>query len=308
MAGVADRAFREVCAEFGAAYLVGEMASARGIAMGNRKSMELLSVERVGPPMAVQLFGDDPDSMARAARAALAQRPDIIDINMGCPAPKVAAGGGGAALMRRPELAARIVRAVSDAVAIPVTVKMRKGWDEESVNAVEFARLMERSGAAALTVHGRTRAQMYAPPVDLDVIAEVKAAVSIPVIGNGDIFSAEEAQSMYDRTGCDLVMVGRGALGAPWLFAEIEAWLRYRRRRAPPPGGAPQGAPAGAGAAAGGRTHGGDAAASGAFMPVPRHGNGAAGIAQARRLVYAGLAGRGQTAADGRADRGAGGH
>jgi nifR3 family TIM-barrel protein len=235
MAGVADRAFREVCAEFGAAYLVGEMASARGIAMGNRKSMELLSVERVGPPMAVQLFGDDPDSMARAARAALAQRPDIIDINMGCPAPKVAAGGGGAALMRRPELAARIVRAVSDAVAIPVTVKMRKGWDEESVNAVEFARLMERSGAAALTVHGRTRAQMYAPPVDLDVIAEVKAAVSIPVIGNGDIFSAEEAQSMYDRTGCDLVMVGRGALGAPWLFAEIEAWLRYRRRRAPPP-------------------------------------------------------------------------
>ncbi len=229
MAGVADRAFREICAGFDASYLVGEMASSKGIVMENSNSCKLLELAECGCPMAIQLFGDEPQTMAQAAKAALSHRPDIIDINMGCPTPKIAGNGGGSALMRRPELASRIVEAVVAAVDIPVTVKIRKGWDEDTVNAVEFARLMEKSGAAAITVHGRTREQMYAPPVDLDIIAAVKSAVSIPVIGNGDIFSAADASKMFKHTGCDLVMVGRGALGTPWIFTQIAVWLKEGR-------------------------------------------------------------------------------
>ncbi len=226
MAGVADRAFRELCVRFGAAYVVGEMVSAKGITMGDRKSDELLFLSDEERPAAVQLFGDDPAIMAEAAQRVLAYRPQAIDINMGCPAPKVVRSGGGSALMRRPETAQAVVKAVVKAVDIPVTVKIRAGWDESEKNAVELARRCEAAGASAITVHGRTREQMYAPPVDLDIIRQVKQAVSIPVIGNGDICDAKSAARMLEETGCDLVMVGRGALGRPWVFAQISAYLK----------------------------------------------------------------------------------
>lgn len=225
MAGVTDRAFREICKSFGAAYLVGEMASAKGMHYSDRKTASLLGVSDYERPIAVQLFGDEPDIVAQAAVKALEYHPDVIDLNMGCPAPKIAGNGGGAALMKRPELAGKVTEAVVNAVDIPVTVKFRKGWDDESVNAVEFARIMEQSGAAALTVHGRTRKQFYQPPVDLDIIAEVKQAVSIPVIGNGDCVDIQSVENMYDYTKCDLVMIGRGALGCPWLFAQVNSYL-----------------------------------------------------------------------------------
>jgi tRNA-dihydrouridine synthase B len=228
MAGVSDHAMRTLCKRFGASYMIGEMVSAKAVGMGNRRSNELLVVPDEQRPMAVQLFGNRPEDMAEAARRALDYRPDIIDINMGCPAPKVAGQGGGAALMRQPELAAAMVKAVVAAVDIPVTVKIRKGWDDKSVNALDFARLMEQSGAAALTIHGRTRAQMYTPPADWDIIARVKEALSIPVIGNGDIATAEDAKRMYDHTGVDLVMVGRAACGRPWIFRQIADLLGGR--------------------------------------------------------------------------------
>lgn len=225
MAGVADRAFRELCRDYGSAVSVGEMVSAKGLCYGDRKSGELLVLGEAERPGAVQLFGDDPDILAEAARRALAWRPDWIDLNMGCPAPKITGSGAGSALMKDPEKAGRIVRAVADAVPLPVTVKFRKGWDAAHVNAVEFARICEANGAAALTVHGRTREQMYQPGADWNIIRAVKAAVAIPVIGNGDVTDAESAAAMYAATGCDLVMVGRAALGRPWVFRQIERYL-----------------------------------------------------------------------------------
>lgn len=225
MAGVADSAFRHICKEFGAAYMVGEMASAKGMHFSDRKTASLLCVSKYERPVAVQLFGDEPQIMAEAAKKALEYQPDIIDINMGCPAPKIAGNGGGSALMKNPALAGRIAEAVVRAVDLPVTVKFRKGWDNETVNAVEFGRVMEQSGAAALTVHGRTRQQFYTPPVDLDIIAAVKQAVSIPVIGNGDCIDLHSVIEMYNYTKCDLVMIGRGALGNPWLFRQVREYL-----------------------------------------------------------------------------------
>ena len=225
MAGVADSAFRQICKEFGACYLVGEMASAKGMHYSDKKTARLLTVREQERPIAVQLFGDEPEILAEAARKALAFQPDVIDINMGCPAPKVAGNGGGSALMKNPALAARITEAVVRAVDLPVTVKFRKGWDDQSANAVEFARAIEQSGAAAVTVHGRTRQQYYAPPVDLDIIAAVKQAVSIPVIGNGDCIDLPSVMKMYEYTKCDLVMIGRGALGSPWIFRQVDRYL-----------------------------------------------------------------------------------
>jgi len=175
--------------------------------------------------MAVQLFGDKPELMARAAEIALPYSPDVIDLNMGCPAPKVTSNGGGCALMKNPALAGEIIKRVVRAVPVPVSVKIRKGWSVDSVNAVEIAKIAEKNGAAAITVHARTRDQMYSPPADLDIITAVKAAVKIPVIGNGDVASPYDAKNMLDITGCDLVMVGRGALGAPWIFKRIENFL-----------------------------------------------------------------------------------
>lgn len=235
MAGVADRAFRRVCVEFGAAYVVSEMVSCKGLCFSDRKSRELLELDEEERPAGVQLFGDDPDIMARAAELAMEVRPDIIDINMGCPAPKIAGNHCGSALMREPELCRRIVAAVAGAVPVPVTAKIRKGYARDSVNAVEVAQAVEAGGAAAVTVHGRTRDQMYAPPVDWDIIRQVKQAVSIPVIGNGDVTGPGEAAALLEQTGCDLVMVGRGALGAPWVFAEIEAYLGHGQVLPPPP-------------------------------------------------------------------------
>jgi len=228
MAGVADTAFRRICKEYGAAYVVGELVSAKGMTYHSRNSAKLLEITEEERPMAVQLFGSEPETMAEAAGMSLENAPDIIDINMGCPAPKVTSTGAGSALMKDLPRASRIIEAVRNAVPshIPVTVKFRKGWDDSLVNAVEFARMAEQSGAAAITIHGRTRAQMYAPSADWEIIRRVKESVSIPVIGNGDVDSPQSAARMYQQTGVDLVMVGRGALGRPWLFAQIRAYLK----------------------------------------------------------------------------------
>lgn len=225
MAGVADRAMREICREYGAAFTVGELTSSRGITLNDKKSAELLSCSDKERPFASQLFGNDPEIMAAAAIRALEFNPDFIDINMGCPAPKVAGNGGGSALMRDPRLAEKIVRAVVTAVNVPVTVKMRTGFDKDSINAPELAKRCENAGAAVITVHGRTRAQMYAPPVDLNSIAAVKESVKIPVIGNGDVTDGKSAKYMYEATGCDFVSVGRAAQGNPFVFAEINAYM-----------------------------------------------------------------------------------
>ncbi len=227
MAGVADRAFRELCRGYGAAYTVCEMASAKGISLGDKKSAELLYISEAERPAGSQIFGNSPETMAIAAQKALEYSPDFIDINMGCPAPKVASSGGGALLMKDPLNSAKIVEAVVKAVNVPVTVKMRSGWDDTNINAVELAKRCEAAGAAAITVHGRTKVQMYAPPVNIDIIRLVKEAVSIPVIGNGDVVDGKSAAKMMEETGCDMVMVGRGALGRPWVFQEINAYLNH---------------------------------------------------------------------------------
>ena len=224
MAGVADRAMREICEKYGAAYAVGELTSAKALSLGDKKSAQFLERGNLSV-FANQLFGGEPSSMAEAAKIAESFAPDFIDINMGCPAPKVANNGGGSSLMKDPVLAGKIVRAVKDATTLPVTVKIRAGWDSESINAVLVAKICEENGAVAITVHGRTRAQMYAPPVSLDIIKEVKSAVKIPVIGNGDVVDGASAKRMYEETGCDFVMVGRGAMGTPWVFNQINAFM-----------------------------------------------------------------------------------
>lgn len=224
MAGIADRAFRELCTQFGAAYTVTEMVSSKGLTMGDKKSGELLTIgsER---PCGAQIFGDDPQIMAQAAVKCLEYKPDIIDINMGCPAPKVAMNGGGASLMKKPQLAYEITKAIVEAVNIPVTVKIRKGWDDDNINAVEMALLAQKAGASAVAVHGRTRQQMYSGTVDYDIIAEVKNALDIPVIANGDITDEQSAAIMLEKTNADAIMIGRGALGNPWVFSRINAYL-----------------------------------------------------------------------------------
>lgn len=235
MAGVADRAFRETCVRFGASYAVSEMVSSKGLQFNDKKTGELMALSGAERPAGIQLFGSEPAVMAQAAEKAMKYRPDIIDINMGCPAPKVSCSGSGSALMKNPGLCGEIVAAVKSAVPVPVTVKMRKGWDSGSVNAVEVAKICEAAGADAVTVHGRTREQMYAPSADWEIIRQVKQAVGIPVIGNGDVVSAQTAAQMLEQTGCDAVMVGRGALGNPWIFSQINAYLTDSCRIVPPP-------------------------------------------------------------------------
>ena len=224
MAGVTDAAFRRLCRQQGAALTCTEMVSARALVYRGKKTEALLWCPPEDHPVAAQIFGHEPEIMAQAAPMALAlSGADILDINMGCPVGKVIRSGDGSALMRDPVLAGKIIEAVVKAVDVPVTVKFRKGWDGGSVNAVEFARVCEASGASAIAVHGRTRAQMYAGRADWDIIREVKRAVSIPVFANGDIFSGADAEHLLRYTGCDFAMVGRGCFGDPWLFARANA-------------------------------------------------------------------------------------
>ncbi|MEF2700762.1 MAG: tRNA dihydrouridine synthase DusB [Oscillospiraceae bacterium] len=224
MAGVTDAAFRAVCRAQGAALTCTEMVSAKALVYKDEKTKSLLWMPEDEHPAAAQIFGHEPDVMAEAAPMALAlSGADILDINMGCPVGKVIRSGDGSALMRDPELAGRIIEAVVQAVDVPVTVKFRKGWDGGNLNAVEFARVCEQAGAAAVAVHGRTRVQMYSGRADWDVIRDVKRAVTIPVIANGDIFSGVDAAHILRYTGADLAMVGRGAFGDPWLFARGNA-------------------------------------------------------------------------------------
>ena len=224
MAGVTDFAFRRVCRNLGAALTTTEMVSAKALVYKDEKTRSLLYIPEDEHPCAAQIFGHEPDVMAEAAvMAREISGADIIDINMGCPVGKVVKSGDGSALMRTPELAAEIIRSVVKSVGCPVTVKFRKGWDNGSVNAVDFARMCEGSGAAAIAVHGRTRAQMYAGRADWDIIREVRRAVSIPVIANGDIFAPEDAAHILRYTGCELAMIGRGSFGNPWLFRQGQA-------------------------------------------------------------------------------------
>lgn len=226
MAGVADRAFRELCVGYGASYVVSEMVSSKGLTMCDRKSKKLLQLSKKEMPAAAQIFGNDPEIMALSAKSCLEYNPVAIDINMGCPAPKIAGNGGGSALLKNPGLAQKIMESVRQAVDIPVTVKIRLGWDSESINCIEMAQRAQKAGMDAITVHGRTRQQMYAPSVDRKMIAEVKKSVDIPVIANGDIVDGISAAQMIEETNCDYIMVGRGALGRPWVFSQINAYLK----------------------------------------------------------------------------------
>ena len=226
MAGVTNIAYRKMCKKYGAGMVTTEMISDKGIFYNDKKTKDLALIDDIEHPVAIQIFGGEIDTLVNAAKwVENNTKADVIDINMGCPAPKIVKNKSGSVLMKDPVLAGKITRAVTDAVNIPVTVKFRTGWDENSKNCVEFAKIIEANGASAITIHGRTKEQMYAPPVDIDSIAAVKNAVKIPVIGNGDIFTPEDAKNMYEITGCDLIMIGRGAFGRPWLFSQINDYL-----------------------------------------------------------------------------------
>ncbi len=227
MAGISNTAYRQIIKEMGAGLIFAEMVSDKALVYGSEKTFDLLKMSDMERPIAQQIFGSDVDSFVKAAKLVEDKmHPDIIDINMGCPVPKVAIKSqAGSALLKNPDKIKEIVSAVVKAVSVPVTVKIRSGWDANSVNAVEVAKVIEEAGASAITVHGRTRAQGYSGNADWNIIKQVKEMVSIPVIGNGDITSAEKAKEMLDFTGCDAVMIGRGVLGNPWLIKECVSYL-----------------------------------------------------------------------------------
>ena len=226
MAGVTDLPFRILCKEMGCGLVYSEMVSAKGILYDNKNTTELLEIDPKERPVAVQLFGSDPEILGAMAKKIEQYPIDIIDVNMGCPAPKIVKNGEGCCLMKTPELVGRIVKSLVESQSKPVTIKFRKGFDDDHVNAVEIAKIAEANGASAVAVHGRTREQYYSGKADWDIIKQVKEAVNIPVIGNGDVFTPQDAKNLLEHTGCDAIMVGRGAQGNPWIFKRILHYLQ----------------------------------------------------------------------------------
>lgn len=234
MAGVTDKAFRLITKPFGPALMYTEMVSGKGLLYKNKRTEVLLEVLNFEKPTAAQIFGHEPEVMSEIAERSLEFGADMIDINMGCPAPKIVNNGDGSALIKNPELAGKIISAVRKSVNCPMSVKFRMGWDDDSINAVEFAKTAENNGADAITIHGRTRAQFYSGKANLEIIKKVKEAVKIPVIGNGDVHDGKSAKYMLDYTGCDGIMIGRAAQGNPWLFSSVLHYLKTGDELAPP--------------------------------------------------------------------------
>ncbi len=226
MAGITDMAFRLICKEFGCGLVYTEMISAKGIYYKNENTTKLIKTDKKEKPIAMQIFGKDPDIMADSSAWLEKQGADIIDINMGCPTPKIVNNGDGSALMRNPKLLGNIIKSVVNAVNIPVTVKIRKGWDDNSINAIEISKIAEESGAKAISIHGRTRQQFYSGEADWDIVKRIKEKLAIPVIGNGDIFTPEDAKRFLEKTNCDGIMIGRGARGNPWIFQRTLEYIK----------------------------------------------------------------------------------
>ncbi|RDY26194.1 tRNA dihydrouridine synthase DusB [Romboutsia weinsteinii] len=226
MAGVTDLPFRLICKEHNCGMLYTEMINAKALCYDDENTKKMLKIEDEEHPVAVQIFGSDPQYMGRAAEIMNQYPNEILDINMGCPAPKVVKNGDGSALMKNPKLAEEVLKAVVKNSTKPVTLKIRKGWDDDNVNAVEIAKIAEASGISALAIHGRTREQYYSGKADWDIIAKIKESINIPVIGNGDVFTVEDAKNMIDKTNCDAIMIGRGAQGNPWIFERINHYMQ----------------------------------------------------------------------------------
>lgn len=226
MAGVTDLPFRTICKEKGCGMLYTEMINAKALCYDDENTKKMLNLEDDGHPVAVQIFGSDPEYMGKAASIMNQYTNDILDINMGCPAPKVIKNGDGSALMRNPKLASEVLTAVVKNSKKPVTLKIRKGWDDNSVNALEIAKIAEECGISALAIHGRTREQFYSGKADWDIIAEIKQSINIPVIGNGDVFDVQDAVNMLEKTKCDAIMIGRGSQGNPWIFNRINHYMK----------------------------------------------------------------------------------
>lgn len=226
MAGVTDLPFRLICKEKGCGLLYTEMINAKALCYDDENTKKMTKIEQEEHPVAIQIFGSSPEYMGKAAQILNEYPNEILDINMGCPAPKVIKNGDGSALMRNPKLAEEVLKAVVENSTKPVTLKIRKGWDDESVNAVEIAKIAEQAGISALAIHGRTREQFYSGSADWDIIKEIKESISIPVIGNGDVFEIEDAINMLEKTNCDAIMIGRGAQGNPWIFNRINHYIK----------------------------------------------------------------------------------